>query len=175
MHLFCLQGKGRFDGKMHGLPCFRMGEGKGYRGQAQVLSHPGCAAESGRRRRLICRIVLPVAHQGHAPGGELHPDLVVPPGQEPDLHFGDLLPFQELLPEHRIGQLRLFGSRIRLLSDPAQVNQLEDIFSAYWKDSSQAWEMTNDGHYRRRVPIDEDSFNAQESFIHSSGSNSTST
>ena len=61
------------------------------------------------------------------------------------------------------------------VSDPAQVNQLEDIFSAYWKDSSQAWEMTNDGHYRRRVPIDEDSFNAQESFIHSSGSNSTST
>ena len=61
------------------------------------------------------------------------------------------------------------------VSDPAQVNQLEDIFSAYWKDSSQAWEMMNDGTYRRRLPVDEDSFNAQESFIQSSGSNSTRT
>ena len=46
----------------------------------------------------------------------------MPPGEKPDLHFRDLLSFQELLPEHFVGQLRFLCAGICLLPDPAEVS-----------------------------------------------------
>lgn len=51
------------------------------------------------------------------------------------------------------------------VSDPVLVSRLEEIFSAYWEDTCQAWEMDAEGIYHQVRPEDGEIFNAQESFI----------
>ena len=54
------------------------------------------------------------------------------------------------------------------------IQQLEDIFSRYYQDTAQCWEMNEEGKYIRRKEADgKEPFNAQESFYSSINSTST--
>ena len=51
------------------------------------------------------------------------------------------------------------------VTDPEHIRNLEEIFSAYWKDTCQSWHMADNGEYIRNHSSGEPPFNAQESFI----------